>query len=83
MSARRGGTTVGTFDVAKGDLILLSDCTGGILTLRVEPIATIPVTCATNGMTPSQNVVTMRDGRQVTIRIDAPEGVLWNLRVEQ
>jgi hypothetical protein len=81
--ARHGGFNAGTFEAALGDLVLRSDCTGGTLTMRVDPVATIPIACATDGVTPAQNVVVLRQARQVTIRIDAPDTVLWNLRVEQ
>jgi hypothetical protein len=62
---------------------LLSDCTGGTLTLRAEPIATIPIPCATSEVTPAQNVIVLKEAERVSIRIEAPDSVLWNLRVEQ
>jgi hypothetical protein len=81
--ARRGSWTVGAVDVMPGELVLLSDCTGGTLTLHVDPVATVPISCAANEVTPAQNVIVLKQAKHVTIRVEAPDSVLWNLRVEQ
>jgi hypothetical protein len=83
VNARNGGANVGTLQVSSGDLVLRSDCTGGTLTMRVDPVATIPITCDANDVTPVQNVIKLREAKRVTITVEAPDSVQWNLRVEQ
>lgn len=69
--------------VEPGELVLISDCTGGLLTMHVDPVGSLPTPCAAAEVTPVQNVIEVRSRTQVTIRVEAADSVLWNLRVEQ
>lgn len=83
LSARTGNAAVGPLHVKAGALWIASMCTGGKMTIEVGSTVSLPVTCAANGVTPSGNQITFSEAKDITVRVDATAGVVWNLRVQQ
>jgi hypothetical protein len=79
--ARGAGSYSVTITANPGDLIIRHDCTGGVLKVQVDPIATFPINCEIGKITPAQNVINLREAKTVTIRVDAAEGVQWTMTV--
>lgn len=82
VSARNGGTTVATVEVGPGGLWISSDCTGGLMTIVIDPGVRLPIQCITTGVTPSGNRIGYSTRKQLSIRVEAPASVRWNMRVE-
>jgi hypothetical protein len=76
------GYTTPALKVQAGDLEITSDCTGGEVVETVESIATFPIACAVDALTPTRNVVTLSKSTTVTIHVEASAGARWNLLVD-
>lgn len=74
--------TTPALSVHAGDLEITSDCTGGEVVVTVESIATFPIPCALDAVTPTRNVVALPKSTTVTIHVEAPVGARWNLLVD-
>ncbi|WP_405008916.1 hypothetical protein [Kitasatospora sp. NBC_01539] len=80
---REAGSTVGTFSARAGEMDVAMYCTGGSLTVHIDPVSTSTVVCGTADVTPVLNVLHLRAAQDVQVSVDAPPGVRWNLRIEQ
>ncbi|WP_407913993.1 hypothetical protein [Kitasatospora sp. NE20-6] len=80
---REAGSTVGSFSARAGEMDVTMYCTGGSLTVHVDPVSTSTVPCDTAAVTPLLDVFHLEAAQDVHVSVDAPPGVRWNLRIEQ
>lgn len=78
-----GSREVGSFAALPGELWIGGRCSGGDIELHLDPLAVLPMQCDRLRDLPFQNQITLRNPRQLTLSVVAPEGVVWGLRVEQ
>ncbi len=83
VAATTGSRTVGKASVAVGDLWLTGRCDHGTLKLHIEPLAVLPVPCDDLAGAPFANQIVIDTPATYRIRVEAPSGLTWNLRVEQ
>jgi hypothetical protein len=76
-----GGYDFGPFTLSNGDLAITSFCTGGTLTIQIDPVASFSIPCDAVP-TPTRNVFTVSESRNVIVRVSAGEGARWNLLVD-
>jgi len=82
VAPRHAGTSIATLPVRAGNLVVTILCSGGQLTVHVDPVATSTVTCAEDRITPVRNVHGLGSAKDVNISVDAPDTVEWSMRVE-
>ncbi|MFI5534492.1 hypothetical protein ACIA8O_38755 [Kitasatospora sp. NPDC051853] len=80
---RSGGTSVASISAKTGDLLVTILCTGGTLTLRMDPVSTTTIPCAADAVTPTRNNFHLGSPKDINVSVDAPETVRWNMRIEQ
>ncbi|QKW23975.1 hypothetical protein HUT16_37215 [Kitasatospora sp. NA04385] len=80
---RTAGTSVANLSVKAGELTVTILCTGGTLTLHMEPVSTTTIPCAVGSVTPSRNSFHLGSPKDINVSVDAPETVQWNMRIEQ
>ncbi|MFJ8046167.1 hypothetical protein ACIRBX_37240 [Kitasatospora sp. NPDC096147] len=80
---RSGGTSVASFSARPGDLFVTILCTGGTLILRMDPVSTTTIVCAADAVTPTTNNFRLSSPKDINVSVEAPEAVLWNMRIEQ
>ncbi|WBB79847.1 hypothetical protein O7606_00060 [Micromonospora sp. WMMD882] len=83
VAATEGTRQVGEARVAVGDLWLTGRCAHGTLELHVEPLAVLPVRCDDLRGVPFTHQIVVDAPATYRIRVAAPPGLTWNLRVEQ
>ncbi|WDZ84542.1 hypothetical protein [Micromonospora cathayae] len=74
---------MGEARVAAGDLWLTGRCAHGTLKLHVEPLTVLTVPCDDLAGVPFANQIVVDSSGSCRIRVEAPPGLTWNLRVAQ
>ncbi|MFG2820079.1 hypothetical protein ACGFX4_11695 [Kitasatospora sp. NPDC048365] len=80
---REGGSTVGSYALAAGEVVVVVVCSDGDLVVRLEPASVSTVICPPGTVTPVRNVFRLLAPQDVDVRVEAPAGARWTLRIEQ
>lgn len=78
-----GPGQVGSFLAEPGDLWVGGRCSGGDLQVHVHPVAVLPISCQALAGGPFLNQIVMARSTTVTVSVDAPATVTWDLQVQQ
>ncbi|WP_162561550.1 hypothetical protein [Salinispora mooreana] len=78
-----GTAAVGTVQAEAGVIWINTDCIGGRLEIILNNDLRLPIECNKTDLTPSGNRIAYSSARQLTIRVEAPQDVRWNMRIEQ
>ncbi len=78
-----GSAEVGSFEAEQGDLWVGGRCSGGDLQVRLDPVAVLPIPCQVLAGEPFLNQIVMTRATTVTVSVDAPATVTWDLQVQQ
>ncbi|MFJ1752753.1 hypothetical protein [Kitasatospora sp. NPDC088134] len=80
---REAGSTAGSFSAAAGELDVTMFCTDGDLVVHLDPVSTTTIPCPPGVVTPVKDVFHLGSPKDLTVRVEAPPGARWNMRIEQ